>query len=130
MDYGFVYCIANKHMPGIYKVGKTSRSVLQRAAELSASTSAPSEFYPLFYVETGYMSQVEKEAHEALADCRVRSNREFFECDPRHIKNTLESLCDMGLPVAESGYWLELLEEIENTEELREIRVAQGLDNG
>lgn len=130
MDYGFVYCIANKHMPGVYKVGKTSRSVLHRAAELSASTSAPSGFYPLFYFETGYMSQLEKDVHAALADCRVSANREFFECDPRHIKNALESLCDMGLPVAESGHWLELLEEIETTEEIREIRLAQELANG
>lgn len=121
MDYGFVYCIANKHMPGVYKIGKTSRSVMQRASELSSSTSIPSEFYPLFYFETDCMSSVEREAHSVLGEYRVSQNREFFECDPRSIKETLESICDTGLPVAESGYWYELLEEIERREEIQAI---------
>lgn len=58
-DYGYVYCLGNRCMPKVYKIGKTARSVMMRAAELSASTSVPVGFDVFFYIETPFMSEVE-----------------------------------------------------------------------
>ncbi|WP_137137356.1 GIY-YIG nuclease family protein [Pseudomonas asiatica] len=50
MNYGFIYCLGNQAMPGIYKIGMTERAPSQRCLELSNSTSAP---LPLISFSTG-----------------------------------------------------------------------------
>lgn len=128
-DYGFVYCLGNDCMPGIYKVGKTERSVMLRAAELSSSTSVPSSFHILFYVETDSMSDVEKMAHDELADYRVANNREFFQCDPRIIREKFEEIYDEGHPIASTATWEEVIEQLEHEEYLLERKLME-IGNG
>ncbi|MDC0850100.1 GIY-YIG nuclease family protein [Pseudomonas aeruginosa] len=41
--YGFVYVLTSPAMPGLYKVGATTRSPRQRAEELSRGTGVPHE---------------------------------------------------------------------------------------
>ena len=78
MNYGFIYCLSNPSMPGIYKVGKTDRAPSQRCFELSNSTSVPEPFFILFYVEVDNALQTERELHRDLDDFRVSPNREFL----------------------------------------------------
>ncbi|MFC0666761.1 GIY-YIG nuclease family protein [Azotobacter chroococcum] len=94
MNYGFIYCIGNEYMPGIYKIGMTERSPMQRCCELSSSTSAPYPFDILFYVEVENPRQVERELHEAYYPARVSENREFFKMDPRLILNGFEQYAE------------------------------------
>lgn len=82
MSVGFIYCLENSCMPGIYKLGKTDRSPTQRCSELSASTSTPAPFGIVFYVEIENALMVERVLHYALDDSRVSANREFFNADP------------------------------------------------
>ncbi|MGP8777143.1 GIY-YIG nuclease family protein [Pseudomonas aeruginosa] len=49
--YGFVYVLTSPAMPGLYKVGATTRSPRQRAEELSRGTGVPHEFEVAFYAE-------------------------------------------------------------------------------
>lgn len=132
-DYGFVYCLGNVCMPGIYKVGKTERSVMRRALELSSSISVPEGFHILFYVETDSMSDLVQMAHKELGDFRVNPNREFFECDPRKILEKFEEIYETGDPIATTGMWEELLERLEiedafTNRKLKEIGVGQDQD--
>lgn len=65
-------------MPNIYKIGFTDRSPLQRAEELSNSTSVPTDFNIVFYIECEEPSSVEREIHEELDQYRLNRKREFF----------------------------------------------------
>lgn len=79
---GHIYimrCIT--HAENIFKVGLTRRTVNERAAELSASTSSPTTFYPVLSWEVSDCVEAEKEIHELLSAFRVSGSREFF-CAP------------------------------------------------
>jgi hypothetical protein len=90
MNIGFIYCLTNRHMPGICKIGRTDRSPTQRLKELSSSTSAPVEFDIEFYVEVDNSTLMERRIHQAFDYARVNPCREFFSCAP-----------------AEAYYWLQ-----------------------
>jgi hypothetical protein len=95
-DYGFVYVLSNRCMPGIFKIGYTSRTPLQRCNELSASTSCPFPFEVFAYIETDTAAETERELHEQYDYCRVSSNREFFRCDPFDILLDLSMIAGYG----------------------------------
>ncbi|MCK5531742.1 MAG: GIY-YIG nuclease family protein [Halopseudomonas aestusnigri] len=78
MNYGFIYCMGNPCMPGVYKIGMTERAPSNRCLELSSSTSAPQPFELLFYAEVEFARQVEAEMHSELSRWRVSASREFF----------------------------------------------------
>jgi hypothetical protein len=94
MNYGFVYVLRNESMPGIYKVGMTQGSPRKRADELSSSTSVPTAFEVVCYVEVDDCQAAERWAHERLKEFRVASNREFFRCPVCLIGNMLERECE------------------------------------
>lgn len=128
-DFGYVYCLGNGCMPGIYKIGKTERSVMKRAQELSSSTSVPVSFHVLFYVETDSMSDLEQMIHRDLADHRVAPNREFFECDPRIIKDKFEECYETGDPFSTTWQWEEIFERLEIEDHFMQSRI-QEMSNG
>lgn len=77
-SFGFVYILTNKAMPGIYKIGFTDRSPMQRADELSRSTSIPLPFEIVAYGEMEDAQTIEREFHAMYEAERVSFNREFF----------------------------------------------------
>ena len=113
MNYGFIYCLSNPSMPGIYKVGKTDRAPSQRCFELSNSTSVPEPFSILFYVEVDSALQTERALHRDLEACRVSLNREFFRCEPLVIYNWLLSNCDIETEWLDGEMQYELVKERE-----------------
>lgn len=76
---GYVYIISNKAMPDLVKVGFTTRSPEERAAELSG-TSLPFPSVAEYSVIVSNAAAVEREAHRRLAQFRVSSDREWFQC--------------------------------------------------
>ena len=80
MSKGNVYIVTNEAMPGLVKIGKTTRSVQQRAAELT-HTGIQFPFEVAFSVYSPDCSELEQCVHEQLAECRVNLQREFFLCD-------------------------------------------------
>lgn len=126
-DYGYVYCLSNPAMPGIFKVGKTERSVALRAAELSGSTSVPSSFRVLFYFETNETGAAERSAHEHLEEYRMSRNREFFMCDPRSIHNVFCELMPDGFAFSHTDKWDEMSDSLDY-EDWKSSKESQGLD--
>jgi hypothetical protein len=67
-------------MPGLLKIGRTTREVASRVAELSAATGVPTPFK----IEACFMSTKladdEAAIHHELRAYRSASNREFFRC--------------------------------------------------
>lgn len=90
MKYGFVYVLSNDSMPGIFKIGMTGRTPMQRCDELSKATAAPEPFAVMMYLETVDPVGLEKHIHKIFDHYRVSENREFFRLDLREIHKAFE----------------------------------------
>ena len=79
-DVGFLYALANSSMPGLVKVGKTTRSPTDRAAELSGVTGVATPFMVVYEQLFQDCHFAESFVHAYLAEKghRVADNREFF----------------------------------------------------
>jgi hypothetical protein len=91
MSKGSVYIVTNEAMPGLVKIGKTTRSVEQRAAELT-HTGIPFPFEVACSVYSPNCSELEKSIHDLLSECRVNLQREFFLCDLGRAEAVLKDL--------------------------------------
>lgn len=81
MSKGYVYILSNPSMPGILKVGKTTRDPENRAQELY-QTGVPTPFRVVFSVYCPDCHGLEQAVHSDLAKFRVSAGREFFIVDP------------------------------------------------
>lgn len=77
---GFVYILSNESMPGILKVGATTKHPEDRAKELF-STGVAVPFHVEFAIHCCDAFGVERFAHDSLSTQRVSSSREFFRVD-------------------------------------------------
>lgn len=77
---GFLYVLANSAMPGVVKVGKTTRSPAERASELSGATGLPTAFIVVYEQLFADCGAAESFVHLYLEQqgYRVADNREFF----------------------------------------------------
>jgi hypothetical protein len=92
---GYLYILSNESMPGIYKVGITSRTVEERVKELSNSTSIPTPFK----IEKCYLvpncQKAEEIVHKELKQFRISNNREFFKTDLQSLINACSTIYSM-----------------------------------
>ena len=81
MESGYIYVLINSKIPGLTKIGKTTRSPEERAAELSGSTGVPSPFIGAFQQPVQNCSAAELWVHGELERHGLRHamNREFFD---------------------------------------------------
>ncbi len=77
LNVGYVYVLFNQSMPNYVKIGMTTRSVNERAKELS-KTGVPGKWEVYFSIFVPSCEQVEKLVHKHLKKVRYSSNREFF----------------------------------------------------
>lgn len=83
-DYGIVYLLTNEAMPGLVKIGKTSRNDLYKRMKELFTTGVPLPFECVYAcrVKLQHMDELEKALHLAFAPNRVNENREFFRISP------------------------------------------------
>lgn len=74
---GYIYILSNSNMPGLLKIGLTTRTVLERTAELNSATGVPAAFTIEAYFESDDPISDESSLHILLAESRV-PGREFF----------------------------------------------------
>lgn len=92
MEYGIVYLLTNPVMPGLVKIGMTTREDVNLRMQELYSTGVPVPF------ECAYACRVLKEdcltiesaMHKAFAPQRVNANREFFRLEVEQPKAILE----------------------------------------
>lgn len=75
---GYVYVMSNEAMPGIYKIGCTSRSPWERAEELY-TTGVPKPFIIEYCILIDSYQLLERRIHARLA--KYNFNKEFFKLD-------------------------------------------------
>nr|WP_321293838.1 GIY-YIG nuclease family protein [uncultured Trichococcus sp.] len=77
---GFVYLLINASMPGMVKIGRTTRDPENRIEELSKATGVPTPFILVYKEFFSDCINAESVIHEMLEDkgYRLSPNREFF----------------------------------------------------
>jgi hypothetical protein len=88
---GWVYILTNPALPGMVKVGLTTRSLTERAAELTAASGVPLPFVVAWGRAVTDCAYVEKAVHRMLDDRRVSGKREFFRCDVATARQVIEA---------------------------------------
>ncbi len=80
MEQGWVYVLVNPTLPGMAKVGRTTRLPSTRVSELSHATGVATPFILVFEQAFVDCIAAECDIHRALDRCgmRVARNREFF----------------------------------------------------
>jgi len=99
MEQGWVYVLVNSSIPGLVKVGRTTRPPADRAAELSAATGVATPFILAFEQEFADCAAAEAAIHAELdrRGLRVANNREFFRANPAEVvRITLELAASSG----------------------------------
>lgn len=88
---GYVYALINPSMPGLVKVGRTARSPLDRASELSGVTGVPTPFVVVYHQFFSDSEDAEAHVHEMLSQngYRVSDVREFFSADITAVINMI-----------------------------------------
>ena len=73
---GYVYILSNRAMPGLLKVGYTTRSMPERLSELN-STGVPTSFVIEIYIDVDNAPKCESLFHRALGSHHYE--KEFFK---------------------------------------------------
>ena len=89
MSEGIVYVLTNPAMPGIVKIGKTTRGMGARLNELY-STGVPLPFECAYAARVEDESKVERAFHQAFGPYRINPRREFFDIQPDQAIALLE----------------------------------------
>ena len=92
MDYGIVYLLTNPIMPGLVKIGMTTREDMDARMKELYSTGVPVPFECQFAcrVKKTDCAKIEKALHTAFFPQRVNANREFFRIQVEQAKAILE----------------------------------------
>ncbi len=88
----FIYVLENFLMPGLVKIGRTERSVSERAGELSSHTGVPTSFVVVKEYAVENSIEAERIIHQRLSDYRVSDNREFFKMEAEDAMEIIESI--------------------------------------
>lgn len=75
---GYVYVLSNPKMPGLLKVGCTTREVAERVEELNSATGVPAPFTVEAYFASSAPEEHEAQIHTCLNAKRI-NGKEFFE---------------------------------------------------
>lgn len=92
MEYGIVYLLTNPVMPGLVKIGMTTREDLDARMKELYSTGVPVPFECAYAcrVKNTDCAKIEKALHTAFAPQRINANREFFRIQVEQAKAILE----------------------------------------
>jgi hypothetical protein len=90
MAKGFVYVFSNASMPGLVKIGFTTKVPTERAIELN-TTGVPSQFQVEYYCLVESPAALESAIHRKLASSRHQADREFFRLSPDLAIQAIES---------------------------------------
>lgn len=93
MSKGWVYVLTNEFMPGIVKIGKTTRSVERRAEELY-QTGVPAPFVEAYSAMAPDCLAIEMALHAHFDERRVNASREFFRVSVAEVRQQIEEMVD------------------------------------
>lgn len=116
MSAGYIYVLVNSSMPGLVKVGKTTRLPRERADELSGVTGVPTPFIVAFDQHFADCDAAEVFVHTKLSEkgYRLSEAREFFQAQASEVIRIIASIGLNEFQVADKNQ--ELLPDIVDDE--------------
>lgn len=94
MAAGHIYILINATMDGYLKIGKTERTPVERARELSQATGVPTPFMVAYSEYVPDCALAEQLIHLRLDQFRTNPGREFFYMRPEHAIRELMSVAE------------------------------------
>ncbi len=88
---GWLYVLVNPAMPGLVKVGHTTRNPPMRAIEIGDATGVPCAFHVAWCKAVPNSEHQEGVVHGLLAPQRPSPNREFFFASVEEARAAIES---------------------------------------
>lgn len=89
---GLIYILINKSVPGLVKVGRTSRDTHTRAAELSRDTGVPGKWERFYDWRVEDPIKIEQRIFKSLRSFRDSKKKEFFALSPEDAKIRINEL--------------------------------------
>jgi hypothetical protein len=115
-----VYIFTNEAMPGLCKIGYTTRNDVKERAKELYTTGVPYPFQIHYACQVTNGKNVETILHKLFAEYRINNNREFFEADPERVKLALQLTNPTEITPKETEYLTtEEIKEIQNVEKKR-----------
>lgn len=74
----YIYILKNESIPGLLKIGFTSRTPEERCSELSSATGVAAPFKVIHFREVSDGRTAEADVHRMLSTFRTNEGREFF----------------------------------------------------
>jgi hypothetical protein len=106
---GWIYILTNRSMPGLVKIGLTTRDPETRAKEVSGATGVPIPFEIAHRRRVADCFAVEQAIHRQLDRHRVGKNREFFQMSLGDAKRAVDIIATryerLDAPIA-GVHWL------------------------
>lgn len=93
-EVGFVYCFSNPSMPGIMKVGKTTRSPDARLSEANICDTwrPPTPYVIEFAKQVRDVAAKEKTLHALLTIERIHPRKEFFRVSAERVFSLINAM--------------------------------------
>lgn len=93
MEEGIVYLLINPAMPGLVKIGMTSKKEVKGRMRELFSTGVPVPFECIYAGKASSPKKVESALHQAFGPYRINPNREFFEIEVAQAMVLLRLIC-------------------------------------
>lgn len=92
MEYGIVYLLTNPYMPGLVKIGMTTKKNIKKRMKELYTTGVPAPFdcQIACRVKKDDCAKIERALHTAFSPNRINANREFFQIKVEQAKAILE----------------------------------------
>jgi len=88
----YVYILVNESMPGMVKIGMTTKSPHKRVKEINKATGLPTPWFVVWYLKCYASRVLEARVHDHLSQYRVTKNREMFRIDSSTAQRVIEEL--------------------------------------
>lgn len=91
---GYIYVLINPAMPGLLKIGLTTKTPEERVKELSSATGVPINFILIYKEFFQNCAAAEKAIHAHLEaqGFRLNKGREFFEAEPSDVVDIIKDI--------------------------------------
>lgn len=93
MEEGIIYILTNSAMPGLVKIGMTTRDEVEVRMNELYTTGVPVPFECAFAGKTESLRKVERALHIAFGPQRINAKREFFQIEAIQAIEIMKLLC-------------------------------------